>query len=131
MAECRGDECKAFCCRYISVHIDTPRNKVDFDEIRWFVSHENVVVYKDEDDDWLVEFLTPCKFLKNNRCEIYESRPDVCREYDPGGCAASEEEIEMKIAFRTPGDVEKYVARRWPKKKKAKKKKSAKKKKKS
>ncbi len=120
MAICRADKCNAFCCRYISVHIDTPRSKVDFDEIRWFVSHENVVVYKDEENDWLVEFVTPCKFLKNNKCEIYEARPDVCREYDPDGCADSEKNIEMKIAFKKPTDVEKFVAKRWPKKKKKK-----------
>jgi uncharacterized protein len=26
---------------------------------------------------------TPCPFLQNNMCSIYETRPDVCRDFKP------------------------------------------------
>jgi len=117
MAKCDADKCDAYCCRYISIHLDTPRSKQDFDEIRWFVSHRDVVVYKDDDDDWIVEVMNRCRFLKNNRCTIYGTRPDVCREYDPENCTHNSGEVPTKIKFTEPGQVVKYVAKRWPKKK--------------
>ena len=118
MAKCEPDKCNAFCCKYISIHLDTPRSKVDFDEIRWFVSHENITVYKDDDDDWIVEVMTKCSFLKNNRCSIYEQRPDVCRDYDPDVCTHHSGEIPTRVLFTHPEQVEKFVEKRWPSKKK-------------
>lgn len=110
--------CNGACCRYVSVHIDTPNSLDDFDEVKWFVSHRNIVVYKDCEDDWLVEFNTRCKFLnKNNRCTDYENRTDVCRDYGPDDCTKTST-ADAKIVFRKPSDVERHTARRWPKKKK-------------
>ncbi|MFH1539648.1 MAG: YkgJ family cysteine cluster protein [bacterium] len=116
------EKCDGACCGYVSVHIDAPNSLDDFDEIRWFVSHKDVVVYKDCDGDWLVEFNSRCKFLgRNNRCTDYENRPGVCGDYDPEKCVKTSTVDPMRIAFREPSDVEKHVAKRWPKKKKEKK----------
>jgi len=117
-SKCEAEKCGAFCCRYISIHLDAPSTRVDIDEMKWFVSHEGVSVYKDKDGDWLVDVVTKCRYLKNNRCSIYETRPDVCREYDPDDCTHSAGDIERQEFFLKPEDVEKYRARRWPKKKK-------------
>lgn len=36
----------------------------------------------------------PCPFLMNNRCMIYETRPDICKKYPENGhCIKEKEEI--------------------------------------
>jgi len=78
--------CQARCCRYVTVQIKAPKDKADFDELSWFVAHENISVYF-EGRRWHVEFRTPCKHLNgNNLCSIYETRPLVCRSYDVEAC---------------------------------------------
>lgn len=43
------------------------------------------------ESDWDKEYLLacgktmPCPFLKNNLCEIYPTRPNVCVAMEPGG----------------------------------------------
>jgi uncharacterized protein len=111
--ECAPFECDAKCCRYVALVIDTPRTKNDFENIRWFVSHEKVAVSKDQENDWLLEFETPCKHLKNNLCEIYENRPEICRCYDPDDCERKYDGGYAKIRFTAPEEVEQFVAKRW------------------
>lgn len=78
--------CEARCCRYITIHIDAPRLKADFDEISWFLAHENISVYV-QGRRWHVEVRNRCKHLdSNNLCTIYENRPLVCRDYDSDEC---------------------------------------------
>jgi Fe-S-cluster containining protein len=43
--------------------------------------HQNVQVFVDHDGAWHVEFVTPCKELRGHRCGIYETRPQICRDY--------------------------------------------------
>ena len=79
-------ECKARCCRYITIQIDAPRLKADFDEIVWWLAHENISVYF-YGRRWHVEVQTRCKHLtKSNLCGAYEDRPAVCRSYSPDEC---------------------------------------------
>ena len=78
--------CEARCCRYVTVQIKAPKAKADFDELSWFLAHENISVYF-EGRRWHVELRTPCKHLsRGNLCSIYETRPLVCRSYDVGAC---------------------------------------------
>jgi uncharacterized protein len=35
---------------------------------------------EDEENPWIMRTL-PCPFLKDNRCSVYEDRPQDCREY--------------------------------------------------
>lgn len=82
---CQKD-CNARCCRYLTVYLPAPRQKVDFDELSWFLAHENVSVYV-EARRWHLEVRTPCRYLDgNNLCTIYEHRPDVCRDYALDAC---------------------------------------------
>lgn len=79
-------ECGARCCRYITVLIKAPRRKADYDEISWFLAHEDISVYV-ESRRWYLEVRNKCKYLTDdNLCSIYENRPDVCRQYDPDSC---------------------------------------------
>ncbi len=78
--------CQARCCRYLTIMIPAPRRKVDFDELSWFLAHEDVSVYFN-DRRWHVEVRNRCRHLSaDNLCAIYETRPGVCRSYDGEEC---------------------------------------------
>lgn len=80
------EECQARCCRYITVYLEAPRTKSDFDELSWFLAHENICVYV-EDRRWHLEVQNRCKHLRrDNLCRVYENRPAVCRDYDMAAC---------------------------------------------
>ena len=74
------------CCRYITINIPTPRTKLDFDNIRWYILHQNVCVFLDWEGDWMVQFDTTCEWLVDGRCTHYRFRPEICRDYDPADC---------------------------------------------
>lgn len=74
------------CCTYFTQHIPTPRSRYDFDHLLWQVSHENVQAYKDE-DGWYLLINNKCAHLAaDGRCGIYDTRPQVCREYSNDFC---------------------------------------------
>jgi len=108
-----GNPCEGcdHCCRYVSIQIDTPRSKRDFENIRWYLLHKNVSVMIDFEGDWLVQFDTPCEWLVEGRCTHYELRPVICRDYDPAECERYGGPAE-KVLFRTPDDLEKYLRER-------------------
>ena len=83
---CLCDRCAALCCRYVALPIDNPDTAKDFDNVRWYLMHENVHVFVD-DDQWYVGFATRCKHLQpDNRCGVYETRPRICRGYTTDNC---------------------------------------------
>jgi hypothetical protein len=49
------------CCTYIATQIDDPQSFRDYDQIHWYLTHENVQVYVDWEGDWYLEFLTRCR----------------------------------------------------------------------
>ena len=103
------DNCKAECCRYVAIEIDTPETLDDFEDIKWYVCHENVHVYVEEDGTWNVEFITPCRHLdENNRCTYYKKRPKICREYNQNECTFHNDYNEL-FSFRKIQDVEEYI----------------------
>ena len=64
------EHCTALCCRYIALPIDTPETRGDFDDIRWYLCHENVVVFIEE-KQWYLGIMSRCKHLPpDNRCGI-------------------------------------------------------------
>ncbi len=78
--------CRARCCRYITVQISSPRRKADYDELSWFLTHDNISVYVNN-RRWHLEVSNPCKHLtKRSLCAIYETRPIVCRDHAADGC---------------------------------------------
>jgi Fe-S-cluster containining protein len=112
-------QCNARCCKYISIEIDAPTDKNDFENIRWFVSHHNIWVFKDE-GLWYICFDSPCRYLeKDNRCGIYDERPDICRKYKTDNCEYHGEENEgFELKFTTPQEVSEYAEEYLRKKKK-------------
>jgi len=73
--------CSALCCKYFAIQIDRPKTPREHDEVRWYLYHENVVVWVD-DGDWYLEVRTRCRNLQaDNSCGIYDTRPLICRDY--------------------------------------------------
>ncbi len=107
------EECDAACCKAVAIEIDEPTTKEDWEDIRWQVAHKNIIVYLDNEDDWLIEFHTPCDQLdEKNRCKIYDKRPTMCHKHDPDGCIKNGEGKFYKILFRTIEDVDEYLAKK-------------------
>ena len=93
------DQCAALCCRYIALPIDNPDTAKDYDNIRWYLMHENVHVFV-EDDQWYIGFATRCKHLRpDNLCGIYETRPRICRKYTTDACEFHGAEYEYEHLF--------------------------------
>jgi len=78
--------CTAKCCRYFALPIENPDTYSELEYLRWFLLHERASVFK-EDDDWYLLVHTQCKHLQdNNMCGIYDTRPEICREYTTKNC---------------------------------------------
>lgn len=102
------DYCSAKCCRYFALPIDAPDTIKEFDYIRWFLLHGQASVFI-EDESWYLLVHTVCKHLQpDNRCGIYETRPEICREYTTDNCEYDEDSTYEKY-FETPEQVAEYV----------------------
>ena len=102
------DYCTAKCCRYFAVTIETPEDRRDFEYIRWFLLHDRAAVFK-EDDDWYLLVHTECRHLQpDNRCGIYETRPNVCREYSTKDCEF-EDDWTYEFYLETPEQAAEYM----------------------
>jgi Fe-S-cluster containining protein len=78
--------CPGKCCRYFALPIDTPKTVSDFDNMRWFLLHEQASVFVD-DGTWYLIVHTKCRHLRDdNLCNIYEIRPQICRDYTTEKC---------------------------------------------
>ena len=101
------DYCTARCCRYFALPIETPKTIEDFDFIRWYLLHQQASVFTD-DNVWYLMIHTTCKHLKpDNRCGIYATRPDICREYSADSCEYDGWVYERYL--ETPEQVDEYA----------------------
>ena len=101
--------CGSLCCRYVAVALDPPREPDDRDLIRWYLSHKGVSVYIDKDGDWWVQIGTDCRHLAaDGSCAIYETRPQLCRDYDRKTCERSDHDVENIAEFDTLGEFERF-----------------------
>jgi uncharacterized protein len=104
------NNCKALCCHYVALEIDEPDTKEDWDHIFWYLHHEKVVVFIDNDGDWMIEFKTKCKNLSpENKCLIYDHRPKICRAHGAEECEFHNEETPYEIQFNCVEDLKKYL----------------------
>ena len=109
------EACYATCCRYLATEIDTPTCKRDYDNIRWYLMHQNVHVFVDHDNDWYIEFESVCSNLTENaRCQKYEDRPRICAKHgeDDGTCEFHSDESPYDRRFSTAREFEEYLAER-------------------
>ncbi len=103
-------ECDQECCKSVIVEIDEPKTRGDWEDIKWQVAHRNVQVILDNDDDWCIEFLTPCEMMdENGKCRIYEKRPKMCMSHDPESCVINGEGDYYQVVLSCIEDVEEYL----------------------
>jgi uncharacterized protein len=105
--------CGGVCCTYVATEIDEPTEAGDFENIRWYCTHKDIWVFKDE-GDWYLAFNSSCEFLGvNAACTIYERRPDVCRNHKFGECdyyLRGKFELEL----HTLDEVDAYIREHYP-----------------
>lgn len=101
------DYCTAKCCRYFALPIEEPTEARDFDFMRWFLLHERASVFVDE-EVWYILVHTKCKHLQDdNRCGIYHTRPEICREYSTDNCEYEDSNVYDRY-FETAEQVHEY-----------------------
>jgi Fe-S-cluster containining protein len=102
------------CCTYLTQQIDTPRSKEDFDLLLWQISHQDVEIYKDS-DGWFLLINNKCMHLQpGGRCGIYETRPQICRDYSNDYCEFDEPaEKSFDLYFKNYADLLGYCQARF------------------
>ncbi|MEM1012702.1 MAG: YkgJ family cysteine cluster protein [Planctomycetota bacterium] len=103
------ESCSALCCRQIALPIDNPESAEDYDNVRWYLMHEGVHVFV-EDDQWYLAFASRCKhLLPDNRCGIYEERPRICRKYTTDGCEWHGSEYDYDHLFTSAEQLRRHA----------------------
>jgi Fe-S-cluster containining protein len=111
-------KCVGLCCRYFALAIDKPETRRDFEDIRWYLLHEDSTVFV-EDGQWYLQINRKCRaLLPDNRCAIYEKRPPICRSYNTEKCDWHGDEYEYEHVFVDPDDVARYATEYLSKKRK-------------
>lgn len=101
--------CAALCCRYVALPIDNPEDARDYDNIRWYLMHENIHVFVD-DGQWYIAFATRCKHLQDdNLCGVYLTRPRVCRNYDTTNCEYHGAEYRYEHLFTSADQLQRHA----------------------
>ena len=110
--------CDAKCCRYFMLQIDTPTCKSDFENIRWYLCHQDTTIFVEKGNNWYLHIQSPCRHLTDGgRCGVYDNRPRICREHDPSDCEY-DCEYSAKLKFSTLEELDKYIAQRFSRDKK-------------
>lgn len=108
-SECLCDQCSGLCCRYFALPIDNPDCTRDYDNIRWYLLHENVTIFV-EKRQWYIGIANRCKELQpDNRCGTYLTRPKVCRGYSTDNCDYHGGEYEFEMLFTSAEQLERYA----------------------
>ena len=107
-------EC-AKCCTYVAVGINAPTTPKLATEILWHLYHRGVSVCRDEAGEWYVQFEARCKNLgTGNMCEVYLTRPHICRDYDDQSCEVNAPQKGL-IEFTEPMPFLEYLRAKRPK----------------
>jgi len=104
------DKCTGLCCRYFALPIETPEDREDYDDIRWYLCHKNVSVFV-EDGDWYINLKNKCRHLseKDYKCKIYSKRPKICRSYTIKDCDFVEGDYDYELHFTNDKQMEEYI----------------------
>lgn len=100
--------CTGKCCRYFALPIEEPESKSEFEYLRWYLLHGRASLFT-EDDTWYLLVHTDCKhLLPDNRCGIYETRPQICRDYTTDNCEYDDSWTYERY-FETCEQIEEYA----------------------
>jgi Fe-S-cluster containining protein len=106
-------EC-ARCCQYVGVGINAPTTPRLATDVLWYLYHERVSVYRDEDGEWSVLFETRCRNLRDDlRCGVYQERPHICRSFDNRACDVNAPRARA-LTFREPEAFLAWLAEKRP-----------------
>lgn len=98
------------CCRYIALEIDKPTTQHEYDQVRWFLLHNHIMVFIDEGKWYLYISGVECSNLgKDGLCNDYQNRPQVCRNYDQKDCDRSDDVKFYDVLFRDENDFLKWL----------------------
>ncbi|MFH1615333.1 MAG: YkgJ family cysteine cluster protein [Planctomycetota bacterium] len=106
----RCDRCTGLCCRYFALPIETPESREDYEDIRWYLCHEDITVFVD-DNDWYLNVKNKCRHINSNtfKCDIYSKRPRICLGYKTDDCDLTEGEYGYDLHFTNDKDMEEYI----------------------
>ena len=104
------EKCTGLCCRYFALPIETPEDRQDYDDIRWYLCHKNVSVFV-EDGDWYINLKNKCRHLseKDYKCKIISKRPKICRSYTVKDCDFVEGDYDYELHFTNDKQMEEYI----------------------
>ncbi|HEY7118200.1 MAG TPA: YkgJ family cysteine cluster protein [Tepidisphaeraceae bacterium] len=106
---CLCDKCSALCCRYFVLEIDKPETRGQFDDVRWYLVHEGTFVFI-EKKKWYLGVYARCKHLQeDNRCGIYDKRPNICRAYSTESCDYHGGDYGWEKLFSSAEQLERYA----------------------
>ncbi len=89
----------------------TPRLATD---VLWYLYHENVSVYRDEQGEWSVLFETRCRNLRDDLlCAVYDERPHICRGFDNTECDVNAPGARA-LTFREPAEFLRWLEAKRP-----------------
>lgn len=104
------DRCNAICCRHVAIEIDRPTTKREYENVIWYLLHEGVSVFVEDDRRWFVEFSTPCSALSpQGRCTRYDERPQICRNYAAADCVRNAPRYRPVHEFRTADEFKAHL----------------------
>jgi Fe-S-cluster containining protein len=88
--------------------METPTERKDFENIRWFMLHGHVTVFVDS-GTWFLCVHNKCDHLRpDNLCGIYETRPQICRDYTTDKCEYDNDGVYDQL-FETPDQIQEYA----------------------
>ena len=104
------NKCTGLCCRYFALPIETPQDREDYDDIRWYLCHKDITIFV-EDGDWYINVKNKCNHLSENHyhCKIYDNRPKICRRYKTGDCDFTNGEYDYELHFINDRQMEEYI----------------------
>lgn len=107
------DTCVAKCCQYVATQLDSPDNKEDLDDVRWYLVH-NIWVFFEENEDgereWYLQINNPCMYLgKDHKCTVYDIRPTICRKYSHEECEHENTDEDDSVMFKTMEEFDEYL----------------------
>jgi len=104
------DKCTGLCCQYFAFPIETPEDREDYDDVRWYLCHEGVSVFV-EDGDWYINIDNRCRYLSEEdyHCRIYSRRPRICRQYTVKDCDYVPGEYDYELHFTDDKQMAEYI----------------------
>jgi Fe-S-cluster containining protein len=102
--------CDALCCKNLSMGIGKPANRSEVEDLKWQLHFDTVQVYI-RNHRWYQLIDGRCMYLSDdNRCTIYQDRPNMCRRHNPPECEFFGDFYDVMIS--TPDELEAYLRKR-------------------